>query len=198
MLICESGCIYELVALLTQVLAQVRARMPNAFISTEGSLLGLQSSIGLALTHSFDLHSKQEALVRACKFRFSMPTLYQDCVLQPCFICRLMTSPPSHLTAAHSYLPPQETGHSAVHSALCAVQELHRPDKQAYSSLLLETWLNEVLHTTNPATPRTTPKVFQAPALCGLCVHTLLLPDEVCCISIRLYVVARKRFVNMA
>lgn len=38
--------------------------MPNAFASTEGSLLGLQSSIGLALTHSFDLHHKQDALVR--------------------------------------------------------------------------------------------------------------------------------------
>ena len=40
------------------------ASMPNAFASTEGSLLGLQSSIGLALTHSFDLHHKQDALVR--------------------------------------------------------------------------------------------------------------------------------------
>ena len=38
--------------------------MPKAVASTEGSLLGLQSSIGLALTHSFDLHHKQDALVR--------------------------------------------------------------------------------------------------------------------------------------
>lgn len=39
------------------------------------------------------------------------------------------------------------------------MQELYRPDKQAYSSLLLETWLNEVLHTTTPASCTTSVKV---------------------------------------
>ena len=40
------------------------------------------------------------------------------------------------------------------------MQELYRPDKQAYSSLLLETWLNEVLHTTTPASCTTKVKVY--------------------------------------
>lgn len=31
---------------------------------SEGTLLGLQSSIGAALTHSLDLHRKEDALVR--------------------------------------------------------------------------------------------------------------------------------------
>ena len=39
------------------------------------------------------------------------------------------------------------------------MQELYRPDKQAYSSLLLETWLNEVLHTVTPASCSTSVKV---------------------------------------
>lgn len=38
--------------------------MPNAFALHESTLLGLQSSIGLALTHSLDLQNKQDALVR--------------------------------------------------------------------------------------------------------------------------------------
>lgn len=51
------------------------------------------------------------------------------------------------------------------------VQELHRPDKQAYSSLLLETWLNEVLHTTNPATPKANIKVSAHMPPDGLLAH---------------------------
>ena len=31
---------------------------------SEGTLLGLQSSVGVALTHSLELHRKEEALVR--------------------------------------------------------------------------------------------------------------------------------------
>ena len=31
------------------------------------------------------------------------------------------------------------------------MQELYRPDKQPYSALLVEAWLNEVLHVTPPA-----------------------------------------------
>lgn len=46
--------------------------MRSAYGPTEGSLLALQSSIGLALTHSSDLHSKEEALVRKFNFHFSM------------------------------------------------------------------------------------------------------------------------------
>ncbi|KAL0054846.1 hypothetical protein WJX82_003177 [Trebouxia sp. C0006] len=56
---------------------------------SESTLLGLQSSIGVALANSLEVHRKEEAL------------------------------------------------------------ELYRPDKQTYSSLLLETWLNEILHTSS-------------------------------------------------
>ena len=38
--------------------------MPLAMALHESTLLGLQSNIGLALTHSLDLHNQQVALVR--------------------------------------------------------------------------------------------------------------------------------------
>ena len=51
------------------------------------------------------------------------------------------------------------------------MQELYRPDKQAYSSLLLETWLNEVLHTITPATCNTSVKVCMLLPSSGIVPH---------------------------
>lgn len=127
--------------------------MPSAFVSTEGSLLGLQSSVGLALTHSIDLHSKEEALVRVCNFRFNI----SYSVVKIVRMCIGALFPASPLTAAHSFSGKLVTQLFALQGDV--VQELHRPDKQVYSSLLLETWLNEVLHTSNPATPNASVKV---------------------------------------
>ncbi|MCJ1297920.1 hypothetical protein MMC08_000709 [Hypocenomyce scalaris] len=72
--------------------------MPSAFAMSEGTLLGLQSSIGVAIENSLDVQRKEEALLQ-CWFVW--------------------------------------------------LQELYRPDKQTYRSLLLEAWLNEVLHTSS-------------------------------------------------
>ena len=38
--------------------------MPTAVAMSESSLLGLQSSIGVALASSLEVHRKEEALVR--------------------------------------------------------------------------------------------------------------------------------------
>lgn len=131
--------------------------MPHGFISTEGSLLGPQSSIGLALTHSFDLHSKEEALVRVSSLQYIVQR-YRDCSY-----CVAAFFLPSPLTAAHSL--PEKLVTQVLALLGGVVQELHRPDKQVHSSILLETWLNEVLHTSNPATPNASAKVHLPPGV---------------------------------
>lgn len=50
--------------------------MPTAVAMSEGTLLGLQSSIGAALANSLEVHRKEEALVRlrscrACLYLFT-------------------------------------------------------------------------------------------------------------------------------
>ena len=120
--------------------------MPHAFAVSERTMLGLQSSIGVALGQSSDLHFKEEALVRQDSHR--------------CASCSLPCIFPHPETPVHKQLPclsPVSVAclislFSTVRSsAVLLIQEMYRPEKQAYSSLLLETWLNEVLHTSPSA-----------------------------------------------
>ena len=79
--------------------------MPIAVAMSESTLLGLQSSIGVALANSLEVHRKEEALVRLRSCRVCLYLFIAEIESRSQFVCTRRHDTEVDLNGGIDYLP---------------------------------------------------------------------------------------------